>query len=191
MPSLPTIQPGTSFNGRARGSGAAGSDSRARQLYEMWQRILAEMEGAKGAAPGELFSPQYRMKGAAGNGNGDGLMRAGANGGGGEREYFIDGKWASESTYQDPEFQSLVVDPWIEKEKLRRQEEYQKSLAEMQQRASMAEYDYNDYLRRQEEYKKGQVNPVNPSTGRPTLGGVGSTTSGPGGGGMGSTTRRY
>lgn len=163
------------------GSGSfRSSDPRA--MYEQWQKLLSELEAMRSSGPGELVAPQYRVKGAAGAGNGDGFMLAGANGGGGEREYLIDGKWASQNAYDDPQFQAMVVDPWIEKEKLRRQEEYQKQIAEMQSRASMAEYDYNDYQRRQDEIKKGNQG----------AGSMGQSTMRPGGGGgMGSTTRRY
>jgi len=161
--------------------GRNSSDPRA--MYEQWQKLLSELEAMRSSGPGELVAPQYRIKGAAGAGNGDGMLRPGQTGSGGEREYLIDGKWASQNAYDDPQFQAMVVDPWIEKEKLRRQEEYQKQIAEMQQRASMAEYDYNDYQRRQEEIKKG-------AGGAGTLGSTASSPR-PGGGGMGSTTRRY
>lgn len=144
------------------GAGVTPTDPRG--MYQQWQSAIAELERMKAGGPPETVAPEYRV-----NPNTN------------EREYNIGGKWAREKVYQDPQFQATVVEPWVEKERMRRAEEYQKQLAEMQQRAAMHEYDYNDFMRRQEELKG---NGVGKSTfGRPSAGG--------GGGSMGSTTRRY
>jgi hypothetical protein len=165
---------GAFSGGTPKFSGGSFKPRGERQLYEQWQSAIAELERLKNTMQPETIAPEYRMKGATGPGNGAGMafMAPGANGGGGEREYFIDGKWASQDAYADPEFQSLVVEPWMEKERLRKADEYQKQIAEVQQRASMYEYDYNDFLRRQQEH---QQNGVGKSTyGRPQGGGGGS-----------------
>lgn len=148
------------------GSGSfKSSDPRA--MYEQWQKVLAELEQLKGVGPPQTIAPEYRV-----NPNTN------------TREYNIGGRWASEKTYQDPGFQATVVEPWLEQERMRKAEEYNKQIAEAQQRAAMHEYDYNDYLRRQEEIKRG-------GGGAGTLGSTArSPRPGGGGGGMGSTTRR-
>lgn len=133
----------------------------ARGLYEQWQQAIAELERLKGGGPQENIQAQYRM-----------------NPNTGEREYQVGGKWARQSVYEDPRFQVEVVEPWMEEERMRLADEYNKQIAQAQQAAAMHEYDYNDFQRRQQEH---QENGVGKSTfGRPQ-----------GGGGMGSTSRRY
>ena len=166
MPSAEEIAGMAGMTGAAGGAFSGGgrsyrSPGDARGLYEQWQQALAELEGLKGGQPQQTVAPQYRVNPQTG-----------------QREYNIGGKWAQQHIYEDPAFQATVVEPWMEKERTRMADEYNKQFADVQQRAAMHEYDYNDFMRRQEELKQGAT--VGKSTyGRPQ-----------GGGGMGSTTRR-
>ena len=88
----------------------------------------------------QSFSPEYRVRPDSG-----------------DREYLVNGKWAKQGAWDDPEFQALVVEPWMEQERKRMVDEHQKAIAMALERSNMAKYDYDDFLRRQEELKKNQA----------------------------------
>jgi len=150
MPDLETVA--TMLQGMGGGGGRSGGGDR--DLYQKWQEALARLEQLQAGAPGEVIAPRYRVDP---NTN--------------EREYNIGGRWAKQSAYEDPEFQALVVEPWMEKERQRRREAYEKQVAFAKEAAAMREYDYNDYQRRQEELKGNS--PYKSAMGRPQQGGPG------------------
>jgi hypothetical protein len=154
------LEPGIGFFNYGSSRGNAQDD---RGLYEEWQKALAEIERLKTAGANTTLMPEWRPNPKTG-----------------EREYFVNNQWVRQGVWNDPEFQAMVVDPWTEQEKRRRADEHAKELALAQERAAMAQYDYDDFKRRNEELRGG--------TGAGSLGQ--SSYRSPRPGAMGQTTSR-
>ena len=135
---MPGMTPPAGANYRMIGGGGARSP---RDSYAAMTAAQAEYEALKSSDPFlgyQGWMPETRAVGRE---------RA--------TQYLVGDQWFDQSAWDDPSFQSAMVDPYrqAQEQKWRasRMSDHSRKLSEAQARAGMAQYDYDDYQQRQAE----------------------------------------